>query len=692
MAATQEKRRLAIETPLGTDVLLVRRCTVREQLNRLFQIELDLTSDRQDINFDDIVGKNVTVRVSVAEGETRFFNGYVARFVLAKAERSYSVYRAVLVPWLWFLTRSADCRIFQETMDSPPDAMTVPGILKKVFKDHGFEEHFRDDGLSGSFRPRNFCVQYRETAFNFVSRLMEQEGITYYFEHSDGAHKLVLSNGAAGHNPLPGYETIDYHPHQQSGSNPAAVTDWIAEKEVQPGAYILNDFNFENARQALQHGLVASAAITRAHDLAALEIFDYPGDYPTHADGETVAQLRIEEMQARHEILRGQGTTPGLAAGCKFSLARHPRSDQNREYLVTSATYDFDEGDFETGGKKGGKGGGSFLTCQFAAIPAEQPFRPARVTPKPQIQGPQTAIVVGPSGEEIHTDQYGRVKVQFHWDRYGKGDDNASCWIRVAQSSAGKGWGSMSIPRIGHEVIVEFLEGDPDRPIVTGQVYNSGAMPPYALPAGATITTQKSNSSKGGAGFNEIRTNDKKGSEQVFIHGEKNQDIRIKNDTLEWIGHDRHLIVKNDQVEEVGNDRGEKIIRDHVEEIGRDHHLTVKGKEAIKVTGSHSLTVEDDVIEVFKKNQSTQITKDLYIKAENLVLEGTTNITINVGSSFIAIESGGIKIGTTGDIVLEATGNLNGKGTAGVKIEGTGPTEVSSSAILTLKGSMVKIN
>lgn len=682
---TQAHRRIAIETPLGADVLLVRRCVVREQINRPFQIDVDLKSKENDINFDEIIGKNVTVRVTPAD-ETRYFNGYVARFVQTKSEGNYSMYRATIVPWLWFLTRSADCRIFQETMEQPPDAMTVPGILKKVFKDHGFEEHFRDDGLSGSFRTREFCVQYRETAFNFVSRLMEQEGIAYFFEHSNGAHKLVLVNSPNGHNPMPGYETVEYDPHAQDKSDREVITDWIAEKEVQPGSYVLNDFNFENPRQGLQHGLVATAGIARAHDLAELEIYDYPGDYPTQADGEDVALLRIQELQARHEVLRGQGTTPGLSAGFKVKLSRHPRQDQNRECLATSVTYEFDEGSFETGGG-GGDGGKKsahrFLSCQFTAIPADQPFRPPRVTPKPQIQGPQTAIVVGPSGEEIHTDKYGRIKAQFHWDRYGKGDDNASCWIRVSQTAAGKGWGSVALPRVGHEVIVEFLDGDPDRPIVTGQVYNSDLMPPYALPGAATRTLLKSSSSKGGDGFNELRFEDKKGEEQIFLHGEKDVDVRLKNDSKEFVGHDRHLVVKNDQLEKVGNDRHETIVRDHIEKVGRDHNLMIEGKDAIEITGSHTLKVKDDVIEVFQKNHHEEVTNDLFIKADNICIEGKTNVTIKVGGSHIAIESGGIKIGTSGEIKVESSSSTS--------VKASGPLKLESSATAELKGTTTSV-
>jgi type VI secretion system secreted protein VgrG len=292
-------------------------------------------------------------------------------------------------------------------------------------------------------------------------------------------------------------------------------------------------------------------------------------------------------------------------------------------------------------------------------------------------------MVVGPSGEEIYTDEYGRVKVQFHWDREGKADDNSSCWIRVAQVWAGKNWGAMYIPRIGQEVIVEFLEGDPDRPIITGRVYNDKAMPPYELPSEKTKSTIKSNSSKGGGGFNEIRFEDKKGDEQIFIHAEKNLDVRVKNDRFETVVNNRHLHVEKDKFEHIDNNRSETVDADHKEEIGKDRHLSVKGKEAKEITGSMSLTVKGDVIEVFKANHSEQTTSDYYLKAKNVVIEGLQNITLSVGGSYIAIEPAGIEIKTSGQLKIEGT-TVDVKGSAKTSIDGGAMTEV--------KGGIVKIN
>jgi len=324
------------------------------------------------------------------------------------------------------------------------------------------------------------------------------------------------------------------------------------------------------------------------------------------------------------------------------------------------------------------------------------------------VQGVQTAAVVGPKGEEIHTDEYGRVKVQFHWDRYGEANENSSCWIRVAQVWAGKGWGSIHTPRIGQEVLVDFLEGDPDQPIITGRVYNKDNMPPYELPANKTISGTKSNSSKGGEGFNELRFEDKKGEEQVFVHAEKNMDIRVKNDRFENIDKDRHLTVKNDKFELVENNRSEEVKADHSEKIGKDRHLAVEGKEAKKVTQTLSLTVDGDVSEVFKANHSMQVTDDCYIKGTNICIEATDNITLVVGGSSISIESGGIRIETSGKVeidagssldtasgantTIEAGANLTAKASANAKLEGGAMVDVKAGAMANIKGSLVNIN
>ncbi len=688
---TQANRPVRIATPLGEDVLLFRKMAGVERLGRPFQYDLVLLSEKHDIDYKDIIGQNVTVAVDKGDKEPRCFNGFISRFAQTNYERRLAEYRATMVPWLWFLSRSADCRIFQ--------GLSVPEIITQVFKDHGFSDV--RDRLHETYKPRDYCVQYRESAFDFVSRLMEQEGIYYFFKHENGKHTLVLCDTAGSHLEFPGYEDLHFVLGKETPNSSESLWSWVEQHEVQPGGYAIRDFDFKNPKRTT----VGVTFHDRAHSGSQFERFDYLGELDTDCDSDRYSRIRLEQLQSGHTVYTGEGDPRGVCSGVRFTLRGHPRQDLQKEYLTVATEFRIESDPFETAEEANNN---FIYEAKLTAIPSSEPFRTPATTPKPGIQGPQTAMVVGPSGEEIYTDKYGRVKVQFHWDRYGKANENSSCWVRVAQVWAGKKWGAVYTPRVGHEVVIDFLEGDPDRPLITGRVYNEANLPPYDLPANKTISTNKSSTSKGGAGFNEIRFEDLKDSEQIFIHGEKNIDIRVKNDTYELVEHDRHLIIKNDQVEQVGNDHQEQIKRDHVEEIGRDHHLAVKGKEALKVTGSHSLTVEDDVIEVFKKNQSTTITKDLYIKAENIVLEATKNITINVGDSYIAIESDGIKVATKGEIVfeamknitqkanqnvtIEATSNASMKGTAGLKLESPAPAELSSSAVLTLKGSLVKIN
>jgi type VI secretion system secreted protein VgrG len=669
MPPTQQHRFLAIETKLGTDKVLLKSFSINEQLGRLFQMEVELTSEDRAIKFEDVVGTSATVRLKMPDGRTRYFNGVVNRFVQEEQQQSYARYRATLVPWPWLLTRTADCRIFQNKK--------VPDIIEEVFKDHGFNDYKLK--LSGSYKPWEYCVQYRETDFNFVSRLMEQEGIYYFFDHQDGKHTLVLADSAAAHETFEGYDTLVYRPPTtRQEENKETVTDWVIEKEVQPGMYVVSDFNPMTPKAPL----LGNANVSRQHQGADYEIFDYPGEFEERAEGEDYAKLRIQELQTQHEILRAQATARGVAAGYKFTLKGHPRADQNHGYLITRASIHVNAGEYETG--KGADD--EFYSCSFAAIPASQQFRAPRLTPKPLIQGPQTAIVVGPKGEEIYTDEHARVKVHFHWDRHDKQDENSSCWIRVSQHWAGKEWGSIHIPRIGQEVIVEFLEGDPDRPIITGRVYNADQTPPYDLPSNKTQSGIKSHSTKGGGApnFNELRFEDKKGDELVFLQGEKDLIIQIKNDASEEIGHDRNLLVKHDQIEQVQNDRTEDVKGAHTESIGKDRTLKISGKESKDVGDTLSLAVTGDVTEDFKAGHTEQTANAYTLKADTLVIEGQTKVTIKVGGSSITLDSSSIKIATSGTLDLESSAQLSAKSSAG--------TEVSSDAITTIKGSQVMIN
>ncbi len=683
-ARTQETRELAVATPKGDDYFLLRTLSGTERISAPFEYTLELLGGEDNTPYTDLVGKPMTVRLELGDGSTRYFNGIVSRFAQSTGEKGRVEFRATLVPWLWLLTRRSDCRIFQ--------GKTVPDIIKQVFRDLGLTDF--EDKLDGTYREWEYCVQYRETDFAFVSRLMEQEGIYYYFRHENGKHVLVLADSTSSVKAFPGYDEIRYKPFDAVLTDYELIHTLTVERELQPGRYAHTDYDFK----APKRNLLTAAKATRAGAENPFEIFDYPGEFTVTADGEDMASVRLDEHLTRFEIARGTGDSRGIAAGCKFRLVEYRREDQNKEYLVTSTAIQASSDEFESGAKEPRV----MYSVAFAAIDATQLYRAPSTTPLPMIHGCQTAVVVGKSGEEVWTDEHGRVKVQFHWDRESAGDENSSCWIRVSQPWAGKKWGAINIPRIGQEVIVEFLEGDPDRPIITGRVYNGENKTPYPLPSMGTVSAMKTNTSKGGGGFNEIRFQDKKGDEQIFVHGEKNVDVRVKNDTYEWVGHDRHLVVKNDRFEHVENNRHEKVAGDHMEYIGKDRHLKVEGKGATEVIGSLSMSVKDDVIEVFKKNHSEQTTEKFYLVADEIVIEGKSHVTIKVGKNYIAIEKGGITVATeepaspleiksSGDAKIEAQMNLTAKGT--IQAELSSPnTTVKGDAALTVQGGIVKIN
>lgn len=680
MPATQENRQIAISTPLGKDKLLLRRFSYKEQLGRLFHLDAELLSSDDQIAFEDIVGQKVTIELDLGAGKFRYFNGIVSSFSQTPARGRYACYHATIVPWFWLLTRTSDCRIFQQK--------TVPDIIKQIFKEYGFTDV--KDMLKGTYTPWVYCVQYRETDFNFVSRLMEQEGFYYFWEHGKDKHDLVLADDPTAHVPFPDYDKIKFRPEHEGYSGGEDVSEWTVRKEVQPGTYALTDYNFEKPRASL----MSKNSIARKHAESNFEIYDYPGEYDVNSEGQDYSKVRLQELQSQYETAVGSSDARGISSGFTFTLEEHPRKDQNRDYLVTSAQWVVDAEDYESN-----SGDGLHCSCSFEAIDSQQNFRPSRVTPKPIIQGPQTAVVVGPKGEEIYTDKYGRVKVQFHWDRQGKSDENSSCWIRVAQVWAGKKWGAVYIPRIGQEVVVEFLEGDPDQPLITGSVYNDEQKVPYDLPAEQTKSTLKSNSSKGGEGFNEIRFEDKKGKEQVFIHAERNMDVRVKNDEMERVIGNRHLIAGwekdgskgGDQREMVYQNKHLKVHRNHVEHIGgdmqlliggvdsgegnqeivlkgtkkesveKDIHLHVKGKRNEQVDGDQSFTVGGSQQEKIGQKHAVDAGQEIHLKAGmKVIIEAGMQLTIKGPGGFVDIGPAGVTI--SGTLVLINSGGAAGSG------------------------------
>ena len=601
---------IKLATPLGDDVLKLASMTGHEQMGRLFEYDLRLISDRHDISFDEIVGQTITVKVDVGESDTRYFNGVVARFVQSSGmDGEFYSYEATVLPWLWMLTRTSNCRIFQN--------MSVPDIIKQVFSEKGFTDV--EDELAGSYPEQEYCVQYRETDYHFVQRLMEEEGIYYYFEHTDNKHTMVLADARSAHGPIPCDGILEFHlpseAETMSGNN---IWNWVVEKQIEPGKFVYRDFDFKLPRKDLE----SRKEQTREHNASDYEIFDYPGEYTELTEGDRYTQTRLEEYQAQHEILRGNTDAGVVATGHTFELKEHPRDDQNREYLIIATRIHLANSSYTTGAD-----GGAVYTNQITAIDANTPFRLERVTHKQLITGPQTAMVVGKEGEEIWTDEHGRVKVKFHWDRYSSADENSSCWIRVSQSWAGNKWGSIMLPRIGQEVIVEFLEGDPDRPIITGRVYNGISKPPYELPKNATMSTRKSLSSKDGGGFNEIRFEDKKGKEQLFMHAERRHDLRVGGSSYQTVGYDRHEIV----------------CKNFYRHIKEDQHVLVDKNRFEKILECYHLAVDQDFGELVSGTRTIDA-GDVGIAAGTIVLEGQTQICLKVAGSFITIGPAGIDI------------------------------------------------
>ncbi|MGB7601192.1 MAG: type VI secretion system tip protein TssI/VgrG [Candidatus Sulfotelmatobacter sp.] len=658
---TQQHRLLALDTPLGKDVLLLQDLTGHEGLSRLFSYELNLLAfEHSSISFQDIVGQKVTITIQLPDGTPRYINGYVSRFTQGDTDdRMFTHYRAEVVPWLWFLTRQADCRIFQN--------MTAPNIISQVFNLFGFKD-FRLS-LKSDYPELDYCVQYRETSFNFVSRLMEEYGIFYYFDHTvQGKHTMVLADQSSALPACPG-SPLSYDAAVGGLDDPEAIADWHVEQEVRTGKYTVTDYNFTTPSTSL---LANEPTVVKLSASQGLELYDYPGLYTTKDQGDVVAKLRMQEEEVSYMVASGASNCRGLATGYTFQLKNHYRSDQNTTFVLTEVHHIASVGQTYT---SAGTVTESYSNT-FRCIPSSVAFHPPRVTPKPFVQGPQTALVVGKAGEEIWVDKYGRVIVQFYWDRLGRKNENSSCWIRVSQPWAGATWGSIWIPRIGQEVIVSFEEGDPDRPLITGRVYNAEEMPPYTLPDYQTRSTFKSRSSKGGgsANYNELRFEDKMGDEQIFINAEKDMDLRVENDSREFIGANRSLIVTTNQLEQIQTDKHLHVQGNHFEKIDGNMSLNVGGNQMESVTGNKSLSVTGNQSESITGNVSLAVTgnKDetsmafamktdttIHLNAGmSAVIEAGVDLTLKVGGSFVDINPSGVYI--SGPMVFINSGGAAG--------------------------------
>lgn len=623
---------MKVFTPLGEDYLLINKFTAVESISELFEYELELLHEEDegegrtptDVDPASILGKGVAVSIQQKDGTQRIFSGMVASFSRGHRRTRFTYYFAKVVPHVWILTQNIQSKIYQQK--------SVPDILQEVLS--GFEVKYE---IQASLKPRNYCVQYRESDFDFISRLLEEEGLYYYFEHVDGKHTMIIADTPQSHVPVPSSESVKYGIEASDEYEFApSISDLWVDTRLQTGKVTTWDYNFQEANNKLQK---QQPSMFNVGDNQKLELYEYPGGYARKYDGidkgggespddlseiHNDSQRTIENMMhaldSGYRVLTGTSDCSSFTAGHKFALVEHPDSNLNCDYMLTSVTHEAEQNPSYISEEEVDEPYTNSFTCvkQGQGTPR---YVPPRKTDRPVIPGTQTAVVVGPGGEEIFTDKYGRIKVQFHWDRYGKVDASSSCWVRVAQLWAGNGWGSMFIPRIGMEVVVHFIEGDPDRPIVTGCVYNPLAMPAYTLPDEKTKSGIKTDSSTGGGGFNELRFEDLAGEEQIFMHAQKNMDIRVKNDTKETVMNDRHLIVENNQLEDVR----------------RDKHLKVGGDRSESVTGTASLTAQE-IHQKANQNFAVEATQGVHIKGTmSTTIESDTSVTLKCGGSSISL-------------------------------------------------------
>ncbi len=667
---------------------LLRSMSVREELGRPFEYKVEFLSTQRDIAPSSALGAKMSVSLKIDEQNKRYFHGLVSQFMNVGPRGQFQLYWVTLRPWIWFLQYAGDCRIFQKK--------DLTAILKAVFSDrHGLSDH--KIVLNGVSDPYEYCVQYRESDFDFVSRLMEREGVYYYVAHEAQKHVIHILNTMADHPSIIGETTLPYRPPGEAYVGLEHVHSWRHQVQIQTGKVLLKDFDFEKPRTDL---LVAQSG-TKSHPFGNLEFFDYPGKYLEVQGGDRYAKLRLEEKQAGYTQIEGSSNCMRLATGYTFTLDEHPRSSENAKYLITGTEIEIESGEIEQF-----SGADNRFELKFKAVRATDVFRPQRTTPKPVIFGPQTAIVTGPSDGasdiDVWTDVHGRVKVQFHWDRLGQNDDQSSCWIRVSQSWAGKSWGAIHLPRIGQEVIVEFLEGDPDQPIITGRVYNNEQKTPYVLPDHGTQSGIKSRSTPQGdtTGFNELRFEDKKGEEEVYFHAEKNFTRVVENSDSETIGFDKKdpgdqtIKVFNNQVIEIGHQEANE--GSQTETIFRHRTTTLKeGSDTLKIEKGFRETEiqKHDHLTLKEGNQEITIkVGDQIIKISQgkCSIEAATEISLVCGASSIKLTPSSIQISST-DIAISADASASMKGGISLSLSGA-VLQAKADGMMEIKGGIVQIN
>jgi type VI secretion system secreted protein VgrG len=693
--------------------------SAREEISAPFDVKLILAS-KTEVAFDDVIGEPAMLTI-FGDGVDRYIHGMITQFMQVGTRGRFRLYRAQLQPPLSLLALKQNSRIFQN--------MSTADIVKQVLKEAGISSDRLDFRTQGQYQPREFCVQYCEPDLNFISRLLEEDGVFYFFEHEDDQHTLVFGDSPVCYQPIEGGGSVMLNVSDGRKPTEEYVTSFDRSRQIRSGRVTLKDYNFERPSLDL-------TAPAKGSSFEELEIYDYLDTYQEEGVGKKLAQVRLEAARVFQETSKGQSGCSRLVPGFTFKLSHPggdadiPEADFDQEYLLVKVLHAGSSPQVleEFSGAEKGQD----YTNQFVCIPSSVNYRPQRTFNKPTIVGIQTAIVVGPPGEEIHTDKHGRIKIQFHWDREGKSNEKSSCWVRVSQAWTGAGWGALHIPRIGQEVVVSFLDGDPDRPLVTGQVYHGTNTPPYTLPDDKTKSTIKSNSSIGGGGSNEFRFEDKKGSEEIFLHGQKDWNTVIQNNQSSSIGVDQSTTVGTNKTIEVGSNHTEKIGAgmsltvgasktevvsvNSAESVGADKELSVGGAyrvlvgkdKAEKIGGARTEVIGGARTEVIGTkrsvnvggNSSESIGGKKTVKAgKDYSLEAGAKATVKVKEEYFleakkiliqAKEELSIKVGKA-TIVLKNNGDINIKG-KNINVKGKGKINLKASKDIIIKGSKVKAN
>ncbi|HDR9497128.1 TPA: type VI secretion system tip protein VgrG [Burkholderia cepacia] len=684
----QSNRLFTIQTPMkGRSDLVLVDFQGTEGLSQNFEFHVRLASQDPNIELKKLIGQPVTITLqltdALASSEERYFHGYVANFSHLDHDGSFTVYSATLVPWLWMLSRSRDIRIFQEE--------NTEAILAKVFREYGKIASF-EFRLSKATKNRSYCTQYRETDLEFVERLMQEDGLFFFFEHAKDGHKLIVSDNSIAAKPISGRSPVLQYTKGEALDNLAVVMSFQASRQLESNSVGLKTFDYKvpHARRFVSGGTEVNQG-----EVPSYEVYDYLGEhgFPDSDRGEALTRFRTQALAAHSKVFIGTSTSRRLSPAQYFELDDHydhgTAKAEDRQFLLTTVTHS------GTNNYQASEGGAAYQ-CSFVCIRKKIPYRPAFTIERPSIIGPQTAVVVGPQGEEIYTDNLGRVKVQFHWDRLGKRDQGSSCWVRVGQPWAGRGFGMIQIPRIGDEVVVIFLDGCPDRPLIISSVYNSANMPPWVLPGNATQSGILTRSTKTGNvnTANAIRFEDKKGSEEVWLHAEKDQRLEVEHDESHWVGNDRTKNIDHDETVHVKHDRTETVDNNETITIGVDRTEHVGNNETLTVGGNRNETIKgmENLVIALTSTETVGLAKALTVGGGyQVTVAGAVNTTAGLASAeevglsktSMVGQSYTIKAGKVFEVTvgkstfrMDEDGNITLKGVK-LLIEGSGPVEIN---------------